>query len=515
MYSILIIDDEEWIRQGILSKVRKSGFPFTEIAEAANAEEGFSIIKTLQPDIVVCDIRMEEMDGLELIEKVHRMYPEIKTIIISGYSEFQYVTKALKLGVADYLLKPIDKYALYQAFTKCMEAIEQEKQAKIRIEKLELVGSSLEMKQKMDKFLQKEDLDPREIFSAYNDRSSFQSVSLFVDPGTNEEDIILNHFLDSQGSLQLNRNMVCYKNTPHEFTILICVPEPHMVNEYENYIVHYIERLQTDLHKNGVYRYTFGISGFHQRIDTCIFAASYCLKHRVLLEDNQVIRYTDTMSFQQTYKLASHVPAFLKHHLETQNIKGITDIISDIYQEISVAAISYKSVQNLYTHLLMVAAEDFNVNLETQYPRYPLEAYFYSSLRELLDSITELYLKIVNVSKGRSEYSTQRLIMRVKEYIDTHYAEEIKLEDIAELEHYNSSYLSLAFKETMNINFQDYLLNVRLGNAKKMLLSGQYKIKDIAVMSGFKNPHYFSAVFKKAEGFTPKDFVKEHGEGLL
>lgn len=514
VYTIVIIDDEEWIREGILSKVKKSGFPFTKIGEAANAEQGLKIITEMVPDIVVCDIRMEDMDGLELIRIVHQRFPHIKTIVISGYTEFQYATKALKLKVTDYLLKPIDKYALYQAFTKCMEAIEQEKQVRDKIEQLELVGSSTEVKNKIEKILQNEGSNPQAIFSNYNERASFQSIALYMDPQIHlEEKYIVDHLLNQSLFLQLNHNLVCYSRKPNEFMILICMPTPQQVNEYEQYITNFIERIQEDLLHKGIYQYTFGISGFHQSIHTCIFAAIFCMKHRVLLDDNQVIRYADTLEFRNVYKLPTQIKSFLKHHIETQNMKSITSILNDIHTEIGALKISLRCIQNLYNHLLLIATEDFDLELEDDINHYARDVYGFSSSREMLDVIMELYMKIINITRGRSGYSMNQSILKVKEYIDDHYAEDIKLEDLAVLQHYNPSYLSLMFKEVLNINFQDYLLQVRMNHAKKLLLSQQYKVKDIAPMIGFKNPHYFSAVFKKTEGFTPKDFVRDNEHG--
>ena len=94
MYKVVVIDDEEWIREGLINKIKKSGLDFTAIAEAENADDGLQIIQALKPEIIICDIRMQEMDGLTLSETVTRILPNTKIIIISGYDQFDYAKKA-------------------------------------------------------------------------------------------------------------------------------------------------------------------------------------------------------------------------------------------------------------------------------------------------------------------------------------------------------------------------------------------------------------------------------------
>ena len=126
MRSVLVVDDEKWIREGIKSKLKKYGFSIDAIGEAENGTKAINLMKEHPYDIVISDICMNDMDGLKLCEILSRDFPKTQKIILSGYGEFDYATKAIREGVIDYLLKPIDYEDLVQALRRCEQRLKQE-----------------------------------------------------------------------------------------------------------------------------------------------------------------------------------------------------------------------------------------------------------------------------------------------------------------------------------------------------------------------------------------------------
>ena len=126
MYSILIVDDEKWIRKGIIAKLNYNGFNFSSFYEAEDGEEAIEILKQHQPQIVITDVRMPNIDGIELIRKTNAFNSNIKFIIISGYAEFDYIQKAITLGAVDYILKPIVDKQLSSAIQKVIDELDNE-----------------------------------------------------------------------------------------------------------------------------------------------------------------------------------------------------------------------------------------------------------------------------------------------------------------------------------------------------------------------------------------------------
>jgi len=506
MYRILVVDDEDIIREGLVSKLNKSGFPWSRIAEASSAEQGLKLMGDVQPHIVLCDIRMEEMDGLEMIRALKLKFPKTKIIIISGYSEFEYASKALKLGVTDYLLKPIDKITLYQSLASCFEMIDKEAREQRSLEQWSLKENAKDIKSKLAR-IEFQDCEPRDIFQKCESRSMFQAAYLFIDPQAGAWDADELNELLTRGDWTYGDDLVLFEANPNEFAIFFCLVDPAGTEPFLRRVDQALNGLQGEMLRRNQFRYTCGLSGLRESLTDVYREAVICMKQRIFAEDNHRIAAADTEFYKQLYKIPTQKFMMLKIYTESKDIRGVVAVLNEIFAEAVEAGSSYHSIQNLYNHFLAIALEDFNIDPSVHFQPFRQEIYYYHSLRDLFDWVQELFTTIINTSSS-SQHSKEKVIQNVRAYIDSYYAEDIKLEDIAEMQHYNASYLSIVFKEVLNINFQDYLLKVRMDNAQNMLLSGKHKVKDIARMTGFKNPHYFSTVFKKAKGQTPKDFVK-------
>lgn len=124
MYKVLLVEDEPVIREGLKTMIERLTTGFTVKAEAQNGKEALRLLHSEMPDLIVTDIRMREMDGLSMIGKIREMYEDLPIIIISGYGDFQYAQKALKFGVSDYLLKPIDRVELVATFDKVRKLLD-------------------------------------------------------------------------------------------------------------------------------------------------------------------------------------------------------------------------------------------------------------------------------------------------------------------------------------------------------------------------------------------------------
>ena len=138
MYKILIVDDEKWIRKGIIAKLRHLGFEFSWIGESENGAEAVELIREQTPQIVITDVRMPVMDGIQMIKNLREAGWDIKTIIISGYADFHYAEQALNLGVWGYILKPIAEGNLRETLEKVMARLDEEKELQTQNKRSEI-----------------------------------------------------------------------------------------------------------------------------------------------------------------------------------------------------------------------------------------------------------------------------------------------------------------------------------------------------------------------------------------
>lgn len=149
MFKMLIVDDEKLIRKGLIAKLAHNDISFSWIGEASNGKEAIALIEANHPGIVITDIRMPVMDGIELMRCCYENFPRIKFIVLSGYAEFEYAKQALNMGAIAYLLKPIDESNLVKVVTKAMSEIQYLQQAEENAKEVEL------LKKDLDKLLDK------------------------------------------------------------------------------------------------------------------------------------------------------------------------------------------------------------------------------------------------------------------------------------------------------------------------------------------------------------------------
>ena len=126
LYRIILVDDEEEVRKGIIRKIDWETLGFQVVGDAENGEEALEMIEQLEPDMVMTDIRMPYMDGLTLSAKIRQKYPSIKIIIFSGFDDFEYAQQAIKLNVTEYILKPVNVEELTEILTRVHENLEEE-----------------------------------------------------------------------------------------------------------------------------------------------------------------------------------------------------------------------------------------------------------------------------------------------------------------------------------------------------------------------------------------------------
>jgi two-component system, response regulator YesN len=509
VYSVLIVDDEEWIRKGLVSKIGRCGLPIGEIDQASNAEQALEMLRSRIPDILLCDIRMEGIDGLEMIRIVHYKYPSIKLIISSGYGEFDYAAEALKHGVTDYLLKPIDTEMLHAALSKCIRLHEEERTQLSQMHDLRRIEFAKENKRKVHRILHR-DLNPDQIFPSYRDDYLFQAICLFYDKRANTLDLEqIDDTVARDPIWAFQRNLVYYQQSDHETLLIVAIPSPQRVDEYKAHVERLLGNLEMELRSEGIHRYTLGVSDHHHDLDTSIRQAIYCVKHRIFLEEKQVVRSADIVTFQGSYKLDPMCLARLRHLVDQGDLKGIATTLSKIYGEVMHASVSYRCIQNLYAKFLILTTEEFGVDIESMVFALPVEVHEFSSIRQMFEAIRALFTAIVNSSRASCTLH-DAVIEAVKAYIDEHYHEDLRQEEVATLFGYNASYLSALFKEVSGTNFQVYVQTVRIEHAKRLMRNGDYKIKEIAQSIGFNDPNYFSQVFKKVEGITPTEYVSHY-----
>ncbi|MBU9726753.1 response regulator transcription factor [Diplocloster modestus] len=539
---ILIADDEDRVCRLIEKLIDWEHLDISLVATAANGIEELELIQKYEPDIVITDIRMPGMDGLQVIERVVQMERPVNFIVVSGYKQFEYAYNALKYGVEDYLLKPIHKEELNKILAKiCAARLEKEKQ----VSDYELMEKEHKLSQEIiqNKFiatlLTQENRDVVDLAMA-NEKYHFsfsgpvyQCYALSIDY-ERVEDVEketaeglyrtvlkkMRKFLEEAEATGQNVNGLI-----HNVIAGICefrdggTKEGVLQQEVWNQLFEEIQKYSSSF---SGYAVTMTVSAPFCDFSECVDRLRDTFEHlgsRLVLGANQVIRITEAGLSKEDPALIVNMKCedSIKAAVEAQDLKRFDYLLRECFRMIGNEKpesyrVYYKNVEQLIR--VVFEAVDFDEISDTELETEKEDLYSQirkyadkSSIRNYVLEYLNAFLKKYEASKRNQEKKPVRI---VKDYIREHYQENISLEEMAKLVDLNPVYLSVLFKRSTGVNFNDYLTNIRITKAKTMLKDTNESIAVIAEEVGYANAKYFSQLFSKVVGINPTVYRKLH-----
>jgi two-component system response regulator YesN len=516
MYKILVVDDERLLRQGLIHLTNWTEHGYIITGEAANGVEALQFIKTSRPDIVITDIVMPVMNGIDLIKKLRESGDNLPVIIVSSYSEFQYVREALQLGAVDYLLKQeIDPGSLLQVIEKARSQAEQNRNASnIPLpdeEYLEQFFLSLLTSDAMDKAT----------FFANLAKHGF---------ALHDEDLQLILFCPEQPPAwpdwKSNRLpatlkkviMECFQPglTPFIFfsneRVIILLLNTSIANDtqVDTACIQAVNQIRSAGNGSYVAVLSEAYSGIEQT-------------RNIYLKNLPVAQFRFYDQSQRLFKSIGYhgkidVPVTdyqqLAALLEKFDFDGLYNYTSD-YINSSLIKRRYfdpynikKMLVEVFNYLLFYLGELGLEMTEVKDNRFQYIKAIENaqSLPELLQSFKNITDMAANIrhKTGLKKYS--ELVTGVMEYIKANYQAEISLATAASHLHVNKNYLCDLFKQQTGENISDYLIKIRLEKAKEILKTGHQSVSSVGEQVGYPNPSYFVQLFKKHLGMTPLEY---------
>lgn len=533
MLTAIIAEDEQKVGQLIKALIKWDELNISLLGIINNGKDAFDFIKQNKPDIVITDIRMPKMDGLELIRQTKILYPEIKFIVISGYRYFEYAHSALKYGVVDYLLKPINQDDLNNILRKICEEKEknlQQKQNETQMQHERYRSRSILHRELIDKILDHNQntgnlANVNEVYSLSLKDEFYQAVTIKLDHKRADEEyderqdsLVLEKLADMVKSV-VKPNLIDYIITIRESWQIVCIfnfiYENHSALNKSYGLL--LSSMQDYIYAFNEYEITMGIGHLVNsfgKIRNSLASALKALQYRIKLGTGRKINIDD-YNFNNMES-----PALLikKHQANIVNIvesfdcnrlKSVIELVFKCveYNESVEPSIYYELAEEFvklfFEHVqfndseIISARKDILKAIHNRYTLKALQNLLEKRLCELLNKLMEKQSAMVN-----------KPIRDAKLYIAKHYAEKIVLEDIAQLVNLNPTYFSVVFKKETGSNFSDYLINVRMEEAKALLRESNETILVIAEKVGYKDPKYFSQLFTKTVGIKPNNYRK-------
>ncbi|TAH72905.1 MAG: response regulator transcription factor [Anaerolineaceae bacterium] len=506
MYQLMIIDDEPIVRAGIKNLLPWSNYNFEVCAEGVDGKDGLKKVLEYSPDLVLVDVKMPGMNGIELIREAKKQGFEGKFIILTGYSDFEFAKSAVSLGVRAYLLKPIDEEELCENVEEVLAELEAKKNLDDYYSLSELKARQVVLRRLLQPFEDKESI--RREIKLYGMDFKYNNFCVAIlsqkteDSGqeitvNSEKKELIQKGIANVDSIVVDNNLV-----------LIC-KDINYINVREQLLKNN-ERMKRE------YNDSFFISIGHdvanwEDINFSYECAKLLTDYKFLYKELEAVSIDDlkTVYMEGKGNFAEPICELIdigdKDSIEEtlRNLKSFYK--SKVMNE---TEIKVQVIQNIV--LLFGMLEKKYLDKVAEFPDFDMAI---DNIKKS-DSLDEM-MKFVNmfsieVADKIGITTTDNIVKRVLAYMERNYVQDLKLEDIAKIFSYNSAYLGKVFKKIAGDSFNSELNRIRIDNAKRLLLETDLKVYQISEQVGYSNTDYFYTKFRKYVGLSPKDFIEQN-----
>lgn len=528
---VFLVEDEVIIRSGVKKSINweQEGYEF--VGEASDGELAYPMILKEKPDILITDIRMPFMDGLELSRLVKKELPDIKILILSGYDEFEYAKKAIKIGVTEYLLKPISAAKLTEVLNAVAETIRQENEEKNLLETYfaEMRENTERDKMRLFEKLLMGDLSMGEILEAgerfgMNLGASCYKIVLFKILANLENHVYAEQMVDACSSVEQAASMMegvyVFQRGVEGWAFLLTAQDEKSMEESAKIL---FQNLKQAMKNYTQLEYFGGIGSTVPRIRSLkqsFREADRAFAARFVEEANQIISQKEFEKSQmeeglkmqgivQIGKSREMLQKFLSNGTR-EEVKAFSDAyISRIEEEnIRSTMVRQYVVIDVCIVILSFCERISSANrLQEEAEELQKMMQKIHSLSEIKKYVVRLLNEAIELRDAESGRRYSDLIAAAKKEIENHYmTEEISLNTVAISVGMSPSYFSSIFSKEAGKTFVEYLTEVRIEKAKEFLMCSSMKTSEIGYEVGYKDPHYFSYIFKKVQGCSPKEY---------
>lgn len=523
MLKIMIVDNEAAIRKGLVHCIHWESLGCIVAAQAVDGIDALEQIPSIQPDIVMSDIRMPGMDGLELAHHIHKQYPNTKVIILTGFPDFEYAQRAIEYQVVDFVLKPTSVESLTQAIERAKARIAEEQNNQELTRRL---ANKSEENLQLERGMLLHDLMHRvELSHLYVmnrmaqlslDLSSYHVLRLDIAPlySDDDETDLISYLHQAQEILCDSLDTFPIYFAPHgdqACYAVICASDSALLYTRCCETVDIIGSLP-------LFSLSIGIS--------CHFCDPLCLADATEQADQaaQFAHYTAEQSVQRFNQLPQ-IPAqvfhrvfeelrLLKSAIENHSYSSSREILLRLFSFMRKNKLPVDTIHNvcLYVHqfcisLLFLPTLENNLPAGNELPGLK-QLIDIDSIDELEQTMQEFVERILEQTDKHTD-DAATIIHTIQTYIAQHCADDLSLEFLAGMVYLSPSYLSRLFKRETGENLSSYVQNIRIEQAKTLLRTTPLKTYEIAERVGLPDPVYFSRIFKKVTGIRPKDFRSE------
>lgn len=518
METLLIADDEKNIRDGLKCILDWEELGFTLCGEAANGEDALSCILKVKPSLVLLDIRMPKLTGIDIIRIAREQGYNGRFIILSGYSDFSYAQSAIRYGVEYYLTKPIDEDELLDAINTIKEDLEQEHRKSDNIALYREKAKNVILHELVTGIWKKDGITG--LSSA-----DFQSMELVFEiyqvviyekfgPASEKQSY---HFADLLNITNNGNHSFEYFEEDGKNVILL--KGSFTLRRFEEFLRHYEKTEPQEGSPMDSLFLAYGrpvknleeIYLSYEEAYTLIQRRFFCIQGQHTLGYEELPAIAPHNSQVHDDKLHEYCDALI-NYLQANNRKQIAATFFSLEEYLYNVDSSIASVRLFLTDLFLQLKENIHKVYNSSRVAFPSN----SAIIDYIDNCHYLYEIILYISgqvksimDSNDSSPRDSILDDILYYIDNNYQNNIKLETIAPLFGYNSAYLGKLFTKAIGENFNSYVDHRRIEHSKKLLEQKSMKVYEVSEQVGYKNVDYFHKKFKKYVGISPAEYRKQ------
>lgn len=496
MYKVLIVEDMDITREDIMALIDWEKYGFQLLPGARNGKIGLEYAVRYRPDIILTDIKMPVMTGLDMITEIRKTDAQVKVILLTAYEEFELAKKALEMGVHSYVLKyEIDEEMLLEELNKLVEVIRKERS----IEKLTI-------RHNLERILRDTDGE------IYVEEKYFQwivnSVLLDVWQSSVRNEMSEENLMDMLGEELPEYQFVFLGIKPREYLIFLKMPRIYSELERRQYVREFIAAFQEIFKRmlnTGTAVAIGGYIGSNRDLGPCRRKAADYLPQHIFYKGSCILEEKPEDAAEDRAERIAKRLKEIQQEIRSSEYERVRTMIRELFDKELAESRDVTLVQKTVTKLAHYFQEKgYEVRLAV-FDDY-LNRVFVNLMEDNIYHTEERFEYLLEILNECTDRQFGRKIRDALTYLREHYAEDVGLNEVAQLLDVTPIYLSHLFKKEVGMTFSAYVTKLRIDRAKELLRRGDKKIYEISEMVGYQTVQYFSKVFKRETNKTPKEF---------
>ncbi|MBO1004768.1 response regulator [Pseudogracilibacillus auburnensis] len=508
MLKLVIVDDDKIARKGLKQFIEWDMLGYKVVRTLPSAEEALEYLKENSVDVVLTDIVMDEKNGIDLVREASGTNEKLKFILLSGHGEFHYAKEAMKLGVFDYLTKPVNFDELHTTFLKLKDAIQQEKLNILNNEKYRSARIGQLFNNLVSNGYGTQTVETEEMTFLFQNKA-YRIFRVYINPLSETQfgkDVLEEDFYSL---LRGYPNSYLFNNRLSEYALF--VSEEYVLDVFSKMNL-LIEKAKKEYNLS----LSVGIGKEYSSISSVAHSyreAGEALAYRYFLKDNSIIDY----NMIENQKSNVHMPVEFKEkivsYIMNEDIEGLKSYMKGLID------INFSVISEDMSIFHSICLEGIRIIKEFLESRSPFdlfatkdEVHFMykimnkKSLEELVSYMNAFIDELYDSLRRMKNHSNNILVDNVRNYIDDHYGEALSLQTLGDEVYVHPTYLSTLFKQKTGENVLQYITKVRIEKAKVLLRDLSLRVYDVSNMVGYESPKHFTKVFKAFTGITPTEF---------